>query len=35
LVEHIRYIPYLLHGEGGRCGQDHPWVRLRETSLSQ
>jgi GT2 family glycosyltransferase len=35
LVEHIRYIPYLLHGERVRCGHDHPWVRLRETSLSQ
>jgi GT2 family glycosyltransferase len=35
LVEHIRYIPYLLHGEGDRCGHDHPWVRLQETSLSQ
>jgi GT2 family glycosyltransferase len=35
LVEHIRYIPYLLHGEGVRCGHHHPWVRLRETSLSQ
>jgi GT2 family glycosyltransferase len=35
LVEHIRYIPYLLHGEGARCDRDHPWVRLRETSLSQ
>jgi GT2 family glycosyltransferase len=34
LVEHIRYIPYLLHGERIRCGRDHPWVRLRETSLS-
>jgi GT2 family glycosyltransferase len=35
LVDHIRYIPYLVHGEGVRCGRDHPWVRLRETSLSQ
>ena len=35
LVDHIRYIPYLLHGEGVRCDHDHPWVRLRETSLSQ
>jgi len=34
LVEHIRYI-HLLHGEDVRCGQNHPWVRLRETSLSQ
>ncbi len=34
LVEHIRYIPYLLHAEV-RCGHDHPWVRLQETSLSQ
>jgi GT2 family glycosyltransferase len=35
LVEHIRYIPYLLHVEGDICGRDHPWVRLQETSLSQ
>src|SRR5204863_7587554 len=34
LVEHIRYIPYFT-AKGGRCGHDHPWVRLRETSLSQ
>lgn len=34
LVEHIRYIPYLLHCEGVRRGHDHPWVRLQETSLS-
>lgn len=35
LVEHIRYIPYLLHGEGARCEHEHPWIRLQETSLSQ
>jgi GT2 family glycosyltransferase len=34
LVEHIRYIPYLLHREDNRCDREHPWVRLQETSLS-
>jgi GT2 family glycosyltransferase len=32
LVDHIRYIPYLLHSpKRGDC--HHPWVRLDETSL--
>ena len=35
LVEHIRYIPYLLHVKGDRRSHHHPWVRLQETSLSQ
>jgi GT2 family glycosyltransferase len=34
LIDHIRYIPYLLRGrdEGETC--DHGWIRLDETSLS-
>ena len=34
LLEHIRYIPYLLHSRDGRNGHNHPWIRLEETSLS-
>jgi GT2 family glycosyltransferase len=34
LVDHIRYIPYLLHSRDNWRGLEHPWVRLKETSLS-
>ena len=34
LVDHIRYIPYLLHSREGWRDRSHPWVRLKETSLS-
>ena len=34
LVDHIRYIPYLLHGRDRRGTHGHPWIRLEETSLS-
>ena len=34
LVDHIRYIPYLLRSRDGWGDRDHPWVRLEETSLS-
>jgi GT2 family glycosyltransferase len=34
LVEHIRYIPLLLQG-GQTWERSHPWIRLKETSLSQ
>jgi GT2 family glycosyltransferase len=34
LVEHIRYIPFLLQG-GQTWERNHPWIRLKETSLSQ
>ncbi len=34
LLEHIRYIPYLLQTRGEWSGQNHPWVRFEETSLS-
>ena len=34
LVEHIRYIPYLVQTRDTWSGSDHPWVRLTETSLS-
>ena len=34
LVDHIRYIPYLLHSRDNRRRLPHPWVRLEETSLS-
>lgn len=34
LVDHIRYIPYLIQSRGSWSGRDHPWVRLTETSLS-
>jgi GT2 family glycosyltransferase len=32
-VDHIRYIPYLLHTRGVWSGHKHPWIRLEETSL--
>jgi hypothetical protein len=35
LVEHIRYIPYLIQTRDTWSGSNHPWVRLTETSLSQ
>jgi len=31
LVDHIRYIPYLLKT---RCATRHPWIRFEETSLA-
>jgi GT2 family glycosyltransferase len=34
LVDHIRYIPYLLHTRGAWSGRKHPWIRLEETSLA-
>ena len=35
LIDHIRYIPYLLlHSRDNWRGLEHPWVRLKETSLS-
>lgn len=34
-ADHIRYIPYLFHTRDVWSGHDHPWVRLKETSLSQ
>jgi GT2 family glycosyltransferase len=34
LLDHIRYIPYLLHGRDDWRNSEHPWVRLKETSLS-
>ena len=33
-IDHIRYIPYLLQTKGHWAGNKHPWVRLKETSLS-
>jgi GT2 family glycosyltransferase len=33
-VDHIRYIPYLLHTRGTWGNRNHPWVRLEETSLA-
>jgi len=33
-MDHIRYIPYLLHTRGVWSGQKHPWIRLNETSLA-
>jgi GT2 family glycosyltransferase len=35
LVDHIRYIPYLLQTRVFGVKKRHPWVRLTETSLSQ
>jgi GT2 family glycosyltransferase len=32
-VDHIRYIPYLLHTRDTWGNREHPWVRLEETSL--
>lgn len=34
LVDHIRYIPYLLQDKAQWRGTKHPWIRLKETSLS-
>ena len=34
LLDHIRYIPYLLHGREIWRDSEHPWVRLKQTSLS-
>ncbi|HLH29961.1 MAG TPA: glycosyltransferase family 2 protein [Terriglobia bacterium] len=34
LVDHIRYIPYLIQSRDSWSGKSHPWVRLTETSLS-
>jgi GT2 family glycosyltransferase len=33
-VEHLRYIPYLVRTRNPARGQQHPWVRLDETSLA-
>jgi len=33
LLDHIRYIPYLFSSRDGNAS-GHPWVRLRESSLS-
>ncbi len=33
-IDHIRYIPYLLHKRGIWSNRHHPWVRLEETSLA-
>ena len=35
LVDHIRYIPYLLQTRDFWGNSKHPWVRLTETSLSR
>jgi GT2 family glycosyltransferase len=34
LADHIRYIPYLIQTRDSWSGRDHPWIRLKETSLS-
>lgn len=34
MVDHIRYIPYLISSRGSWQDRDHPWVRLKESSLS-
>jgi GT2 family glycosyltransferase len=34
LLDHIRYIPYLLQSRDSWRSRDHNWVRLEETSLS-
>ena len=33
-VDHIRYIPHLLHTRHTWGNREHPWVRLEETSLT-
>ena len=33
-IDHIRYIPYLLHTRHVWGNHKHPWVRLEETSLA-
>jgi GT2 family glycosyltransferase len=35
LVDHIRYIPYLLQSRDIWGGKNHPWIRFEETSLSR
>jgi GT2 family glycosyltransferase len=34
LLDHIRYIPYLLQTRDSCRDRSHPWIRLKETSLS-
>jgi GT2 family glycosyltransferase len=34
LIDHIRYIPYLLYTRGIWSGRKHPWIRFNETSLA-
>lgn len=34
LLDHIRYIPYLLQTKDSWRNRNHPWIRLKETSLS-
>jgi GT2 family glycosyltransferase len=34
LLDHIRYIPYLLRTRSNWRYRSHPWIRLKETSLS-
>jgi GT2 family glycosyltransferase len=34
LVDHLRYVPYLLRTRHFWCDRRHPWIRLRETSLA-
>ncbi len=34
-IDHIRYIPYLLHTRDTWSGVKHPWIRFEETSLSR
>ncbi len=33
-IDHIRYIPYLLHTRHIWSNRKHPWIRLEETSLA-
>jgi GT2 family glycosyltransferase len=33
-IDHIRYIPYLLHTRDIWGNRKHPWIRLEETSLA-
>jgi GT2 family glycosyltransferase len=35
LIDHIRYIPYLLQTRDIWSGRKHPWIRFEETSLSR
>jgi GT2 family glycosyltransferase len=35
LLDHIRYIPYLLQTRDIWSGRTHPWIRFEETSLSR
>jgi GT2 family glycosyltransferase len=34
-IDHIRYIPYLLHTRDTWSDRQHPWIRFEETSLSR